>query len=238
MHSEPPPTEPAASHPPSPRHGVSAAPRLTAQIPSQGSNYSTVTLSSEHQSGRAKLDKSVNARPHGGPQAMISDLPLDANYGRSGDQQGDQPTGHISQSRQSAGVSEPESPMPIDPEPFDLNMLRNGVQHQVYGYPGGTGKSRTNPQDNLGPSRMLLVLIFPHPTPDAGGHSALNVGDGHHQGGQSRDPFRAFFCSVVFWRLMTCLAGTRLPNSPSQDHLAQHSKSSVFFSCNPLGWKE
>ena len=37
---------------------------------------------------------------------------------------------------------------------------------------------------------------------------------------------------------MACLAGTRLPNSPSQGHLAQHSKSSVFFSRNLLGWKE
>ena len=238
MHSEPPPTESAASHSPSPRHGISAAPRLTAQIPSQGSNYSTDTLSAEHQGGRAKLDKSMNARPHGSPQAMISDLPLDANHGHSGDQRGDQPTGHISQSRQSTGVSEPGSLMPIDPEPFDLDMPRNGAQHQVYGYPGGAGKSRTNPQDNLGPSRMLFALICPYPAPDAGGRSALNVGDGHHQGGQSRDPSRVFLCSIVFWRLMACLTGTRLSNSLSQDHLAHHSKSSVFFSRNPLGWNE
>jgi hypothetical protein len=134
---------------------------------------------------------------------MVSDLPLDADHRHSGDQQGDQPTGRISQSRQSTGVSESGSLMPIDPEPFDLNMLRNGrTQHQFYGYPGGAGKSRTNPQENLGPSRTLLALTFPHPAPDAGGCSALNAGDGHHQGGQSRDPSRAFLCLIIFWRLM------------------------------------
>lgn len=91
---------------------------------------------------------------------MIRDPLSDADHGHSGGQ----PSGRISQSRQSTGESEPASPMPVDPVAFDLKALQNGlVEHQIYGLPGGTGKSRTNPQNNLGASRMLLVLIFPYP---------------------------------------------------------------------------
>jgi hypothetical protein len=204
----------AASHPYLLRHVASTASRLTAQIPSQRSNHAIDTLYTEHQ-----------------------ELPSDADHRRSGDQQG----GRVSRkpSRRSTGGSEPASPMPIDPEPFDFNTLKNGLaQHQVYGSPSGAGKSRTNSQSNLGASRMLLVLIFPYSAPDTCGGSVLNIGDGHYQGGQSRNASRAFFCFILFRVLMTSRVGARLPNNPSRDHLAQYSKSSAFFSRNPLGRKE
>jgi hypothetical protein len=190
----------AASHPPSLRHTGSTASHLTAQIPPQRSNHGINTLSPEHQGGSVRPDESGNVWLHGTSQAMIQDPPSDADRGHFGGQ----PSGRTSQSRQSTGESEPASPMPVDPVPFDLKTLQNGpAEHQIYGHPGGTGKSRTNPQNNLGASRMLLILIFPYPEPDTGGGSALNVGDGHHQGGQSQNPSRAFLCLIVFWRLMT-----------------------------------
>jgi hypothetical protein len=141
-YSEPPPTTPypygicssstltIGQHPYSLRHAVSTASQLTVQVPPQRSNYAVHTLYPEHQ-----------------------DLPSDADHRRSGDQQGGQPNGRVNRrpSRRGADGSEPSSRMPTATEPFDFNTPQNGLaQHQVYGYQGGAGKSRTSLRNTLG----------------------------------------------------------------------------------------
>jgi hypothetical protein len=119
-----------ASHPYLLRHAVSTASQLTVQVPPQRSNYAVHTLYPEHQ-----------------------DLPSDADHRRSGDQQGGQPNGRVNRrpSRRGADGSEPSSRMPTATEPFDFNTPQNGLaQHQVYGYQGGAGKSRTSLRNTLG----------------------------------------------------------------------------------------
>ena len=86
---------------------------------------------------------------------------------------------------------------------------------------------RGSQQNDHGASRMLLVLIRPYLAPDTGGGSALNVGDGYHQGSQSRNPSRAFLCPVIFRRPVTFGTGVNLPNVASRDQLGQHNKSSM-----------
>ena len=170
MYSEPPPTLPypygvgssstltfgqhslfaalpdtAASHTPSLRHAISAASRLTVQVPFQKLNDGTDTSSPEHQGRSVGLDESDGAW-HGSSQARTQDLPSYADHRLSGNQQG----GRVSRkpSRRSTGGSEPASPMPVDPQQFDFNTLQNGLaQDQVYGHPGGARKSRTNLQN-------------------------------------------------------------------------------------------
>jgi len=67
------------------------------------------------------------------------------------------------------------------------------------------------------------------------GGSALNVGDGHYQGSQSRNPSRAFLHLIIFRRLVTFRAGTDLPKTSSWDHLGQYNQSSAFVSSIPPG---
>ena len=72
---------------------------------------------------------------------------------------------------------------------------------------------------------VCYFSIVPYPVSDTGECSVLNAGDGHYQGGQSRNPSRAFLCLIVFRRLMSSRTDMHLPNSPSRDYLAQYNQS-------------
>jgi hypothetical protein len=135
----------AASHTPSLRHAISAASRLTVQVPFQRLSNGADTLSSERQGSSAGLDESDGAW-HGSSQTRAQYSPSYADHRLSGNQQVDRVSRKTS--RGSTGGSEPASPMPVDPQQFDFNTLKNGLaQHQVYGSPSGARKSRTNLQN-------------------------------------------------------------------------------------------
>ena len=70
------------------------------------------------------------------------------------------------------------------------------LNHDLGGNGEGKGLSGAR-QDNRA-SRMLPALTLSYLTPDMGGNPVLNIGDKRHQGGQSRDPSRAFLRLVVF----------------------------------------
>ena len=120
---------------------TSSSSRRTLQITPEKSN----SISPPHLESQ-----SVGTEPDVGEDGGAYDRSQDPSLARRG--------GRVTrtQSRRSTTESEP-SPMPTDPQPFDFGELQRGQTHnQVYGYAGGTGKSRTSLLDALGsrnPSR-------------------------------------------------------------------------------------
>lgn len=140
-----------ASHsPPFDRTASSSSRRRTLQTTPQDSSHRAVISPLEGRSWSAGQDETERAGPYDMPQATIQN-PVS-------EQHGGQSSGPVSRrpSRRSTASFEPSSTMPIDPQPFDFSELQRGQAHtQVYGYPGGAGRSRTDPQSTLGDGNAL-----------------------------------------------------------------------------------
>ena len=95
-----------------------------------------------------------------------------------------------------------------------------------------TTRGSTGPRRDRTTSGHLVCYFFRLflPAPYTGEGSVVNVGDGHHQGGQNRNRSRTFLRLIISSRLMTSRTDVNLPNNLSQNHLGQHNQSSTFIS--------
>ena len=122
-------------HTPSLHKKVSSSSHRPLQLSPKKSNYSIGPPPPESRSRSTGLDDGGGGRPHDRSQdppseqrGLVTRMP----------------------SRRSTTGSEP-SPMPVDPQPFDYGELqRSQARNQVYGPPGGTGKSHTDLQNTRG----------------------------------------------------------------------------------------
>ena len=96
------------------------------------------------------MHKHKTARPHGGSQTALQDIPPRTGYHPPDGQQQDQPTIGLKISRKNTATSEPSSPLPVDPYPYDYDELRKGRVGKVYDHTGGVGKSHVDVQYTLG----------------------------------------------------------------------------------------
>jgi len=123
----PPSTEPMVSHPPPLYNAVSSPSPCTPQITHEESNHRGApnTLSPGNTGVGVELDENKNMRPYEHPQATIQDPSLK--------QGGGQPNGHIDWTppHWSIDTSEPPSPLPIDPQPFDFSEPHEGLTQRL-----------------------------------------------------------------------------------------------------------
>ena len=201
--------KPLASHPPSP-HTVSLSSRLP-QITPQQSNYSTDIVSPVSQDEDTDPDESESSKRHDTPQAATQYPPSAVNHYHSGEQQTGQSGERVSRriSRRDTTTSEPSSPLPIDPEPFDLDKLqKDRSNNQVYGHEVGAGKSHPDLQSTPGSrnaskkdvngkgSREVSIYELNFAVTDAGiglnlDHGLEGNDEGRRQSESRRDNYRA-----------------------------------------------
>ncbi|KAF9644348.1 kinase-like protein [Thelephora ganbajun] len=219
-----------AKRSPSLRNTISTTSRPTPQISSQLLEYSSDPVPPASHGGGAGTHLSHKVEPYGSSQVTSQDPPSGTDYHHPGEQQGGQLGGRMSRrpSRRSTAVSEPSSPMPTDPHPFDFNELQ---KTQAYGHTGGAGKSHVSLKNTLGDrnrskkdvsgkgSRLDLNRdldvngegkYWSEGRRDnrGGSRSVLKLDDGYNQGGPSRNPSRM-----------------DLSKYPSRDYLAKHGQS-------------
>ncbi|KAF9642667.1 kinase-like protein [Thelephora ganbajun] len=138
-----------AKHSPSLHSTISTASRPAPQVSSQLSEYSSDPVPPANRGGGAGMHLSHEGGPYGSSQVTSQDPPSGTDYYRPSEQQGGQLSGRMSRrpSRRSTAASEPSSPMPTDPHPFDFTELQKS---QVYGHTGGAGKSHVSLKNTLG----------------------------------------------------------------------------------------
>ncbi|KAF9644868.1 kinase-like protein [Thelephora ganbajun] len=206
----------ATSHPPSSHNMVSSSSSPTPQIFSQRPNYGIDLVSPESRGKSVGVGKSQETRSHNSSQAMMQDLPSDADYYRPGEQQGGQLSAHITRRPSRRDTAQPEPPplASFNPPHFDLSEpQKDQSRDRVYGNEGGAGKSRTDSPATLGGRNVSRRNVsgkgsqsdLNRDSDDNNngkhlsavrqknlGHSrsTLNIGDGYYQGGQSHNPSR------------------------------------------------
>ena len=108
------------------------------------------------------MDENQKNKPYGNSQVTLQDTSLGPGHRRPG------PTEPISRkpSRKNTGTSEPPTPLPTDPHPYDYDKLRKG--QAVYDHTGGVGNDQgeywsDNRRGDRGASRVLLSESSPSP---------------------------------------------------------------------------
>ena len=99
------------------------------------------------------LDESESPKQHDAAQATTQYPPPAVNHYHSDEQQTGQSGERVSRkiSRRDTTTSEPSSPMPIDPESFNLNKLQKDQNNnQVYGHKVRARKSHPDLQSTPG----------------------------------------------------------------------------------------